>query len=374
MTKKAFRGILFILLISTTLFNSCSSVDYYVMNGQHFYTYDYDKPFQLDSFKVVKVIDNRERKNLIVGDATIGGDSLFINRYLDDYLYEAFSKLICKDTNAKNLKPVTISINKFYEYRDGKNLPHCLTNEYSYLFEYPVDSTNTRKIIIQDSNQYCNDPSIPYQRYILIDGIRTVARLFTNQVNSKGMMSNTNNNVPEIINPPDTTKYVTKTDSVQWNDIWEKKHKSGVQLDYLPGNMSQFGASLSYLNLSKFKGFRYEYGTAYGLSYFGVDNKDTTASVVCSFAKFVRRYHSLNDLKGVFCDISMGIGPGIEIDNKNGAKMVVGCGINFDVGHYFFNNWEISGGFYAEGFIGGQQLPFECGITISLSMFSDYSF
>lgn len=350
----------------------------HTFNAKKFHMEEGDKHFQLDSFKVINVVDNRREKGNVIGDAT-QSSLLYINRPLDDFLHEAFYKLICKDTTVTTFTPVTVYINQFYASRYSGFLRDCLINQYTYLFEYPIDSGNKRQILVQDSINYCNDPTVSAEKMIIAEDIREAARLFVAKVKEykeTGEIALTSQNIPgNVTDTPSTAKFIpdnTYLDTIDLRPIRQLNSKLGLMFNNTFGVQSKYGIDCSFMEIFHKRQSSLEFGTGLGLIYHKFDRSDANSDFSAIYWQILYRYNMAENIDGLFFDITCGI---VYRDEKKNANLSIptwGLKSEQSFGTYIWGNFALKAGIYEQGYLSSTVLPYDYGVLLSLNILIDY--
>jgi hypothetical protein len=344
---------------------SCSTPETNILHGYNYVVKKEDKKYQVDSFKVVTVIDNRKIKDSVIGDADYDKLPLIINRPLPDYLKMMFNTLISKDSSQKYFIPVTVYIDEFFSSRHYDFFSQCANFKFAYLFEYPSGS-GLKSLRIEDSLNLCGDPNVGNQKRFLIDGIRETSKLFTSRIktlpiqDTKGFLKN------------ETTKNEITIDTINKKPERIFNHKYGVLFNYYTGFKDSKGIFLTYLGMANHPGLNTEIGVGYGFFYFDIHNNNVEANFYGLTTPIVYRYNLSDNLNGPFLNGLLTLAGGVEQTNTLPSGVFIGGRIEETVGLYLFNYFSISAGIYQQGYLFSKYLPYDLGFVFSLNITGGY--
>ncbi|MBI5326331.1 MAG: hypothetical protein HZB41_13840 [Ignavibacteriae bacterium] len=355
----------FLIIILSILIHSCKS-ESYILNASKFYTNKADKKYQIDSFKVVNVIDNRETKDSVIGIADMEGNHLTIDKPLVDYLKLGFNTLICKDSNQTNYIPVTVYVDEFYSKRFAAFWKQAVNHKFSYLFEYPYRD-EIKRLRIMDSLLLFDDPSVAQQIGLMNRGIRESARFFTAKLKDDKLLDTVSVFSKEQLSEKG------KIDSINLVPARIFEFKNGFLGNYYFGQKTQFGFLLSYLMMFHPPGARGEVGYGYSFQYYKINYDDNEGSLYGLNTPLIIRYNLTDNLNGLFLGCGLSIIYGTEKAGYLDYKFFVGGRIEESIGYYLTKNIALNAGFYQMGLFGSRLLPTDIGLVFSLSITSDYS-
>jgi len=351
----------FIVLITLIHFlYSCAS-ESNIFDGSIFYLSKQDSLFLVDSFKVVKVIDNRIHQDSIIGEADYDKKPLIINRPLKDYLKMSLNSLICKDTNQTEKIPITVYIDDFYLGRESSFFDKCVYNKYSYLFEYPYKD-QIRRVRIFDSVALCGAPEMYKQRIFIKDGLRYIARLF---------LYNHFNNYPndtinkEEIKSEDNRKDIDTMDLIK---LLKVDSKSCARINIYRGFKIDYGIQISYLNFFSRPGIKFEFGLGYAIQYSKVTNGDILGTSIDLSIPFYYRFNFSEQKNEFYVELSYSISGETENRKNNFNGFYLGTRLQESIGYNIADYFTISLGLYQEGHINTNLLPYDIGFALSLSL------
>lgn len=344
------------LLLSAVIFYSCAP-ETNIYDGTKFTKAKIDNNYLTDSFKIVKVIDNRKNKDSIIGEADKRFDEpLIINRPLPDYLKFAFNTLICKDTNKIPFIPVTLYVDEFFSSRTY-NMNNCANTKFSYLFEYPYNN-KIIKLRLIDSQRVCDDYlNIKEQNKAIKNTIRVATALFLINHQQKQIKDSTKvDSLPSQDNKIDTFNTYGLVNRIKY----------GIMVNNYSGLKTQYGISFSFGYQIYNPKVKYEYGFCTSSNYSQVINSDINGSFIgLSFSLINRIY--LSELKnGFFINFTPSIVLGIEEITLKYKRFLYGLGIDESVGYGISKHLDLSLGAYQIFLLNSELLGSDLGLKLSL--------
>jgi hypothetical protein len=343
---------------------SCSTKPF-IFDGTHYKKRAYDKGISVDSIKIVEVIDNRIKKDSIIGFRLNEYQPVILNRPLTNYVRMMLNSIISADSSQVNYIPVKVQIDEFYSYSwDNAN-----DYKFNFVFEYPKDSVVKRYRII-DSNVVEGD-EFKDQKGCINFGFRNMASLFKVKYisdKSEDSLSITyyfrqdsvyNEKFGDSIN-------FAKTIPIKFDE------KLGLTANYYYGLKSDKNFSISYVDFFRVPNSNWEFNFGIGYQHCEVfDQKDNGVLSTINFFR-VNRYYFLKDLNGPYINYTIGSLQGYERHWGNKDNFIFGVRLDETIGFNLFDFLAIEVGSYQQLLGFSHVLPFDAGFILSVSLTTGY--
>ena len=371
-------GVLFLVI----LLYSCSN-ESNIFNVRKFELSDYDKIFCIDSCKIVNVIDNRLRKDSVIGEVDYNKTPLIINKPLPDYLKMTFNHLICKDTTEAIKYPVTMIIDEFFSPRKNSVFsPHSFLKsspriyfKYKFRFEYPYNDKLIR-LIVKDSIEVTSD-EIEIQRSIIEYSINLASKLFLYYKSQNDPIDTT----VWRYNQSDLKKWKSDTGFVELKTsdffIWDPIYFSNVyNIGYRFSRKIINSYNISYVELRKQKsnynyvlnlnGNHFETGLGYEIGYANIVNHKNNGNMISIALPAIYKLHLSEINTGLFVQFTMALSLALErINNGKYNKVYFGGTSEQLIGYNISHSFGLSAGIFESGFINSDLLSSDIGFLIS---------
>ncbi len=365
-TKKMQFIIKCVYVCSFFLLFSCAS-NLKMFDGSKYHNIKNDDLYKIDSLKIIQVIDNRVKKDSIIGESDYSKTPLIIDRNLTQYLKSAFNSLLCKNPDETAFVPVTVTVNEFYSGRKSSFVAECAYFNSSFLFEYPFGG-NIKKISIIDSNVHCNKPDFDQQGVFIRNGIRQAARFFRYYylINKRDT-----NKIKDSLS--DSMKISKNIDTFNIKNYRKIFRKSGIMFNYYNGLNIHNGYLLTMFSMVKGQGRQSEYGFGLGYQYADIIKSKTVGSFMGMELPWWYRYDLPKISDGLFfLNLSLAISVGTEKTNKIYQGVYFGGRLQESIGYKWSDYSTLSFGLYQSGHFKTRLFKTDFGIFLSLDFTSKY--
>ena len=342
-----------------------------------------DRRYAIDSFKIVRVIDNRSVPDSVIGVANENKAPLTIDRPLEKYIQSMLNAMICRDTSKPYAIPVMVTIDEFYSDRSNPVLKNCVNNKYSYLFQFHA-SSGINPLRIQDSVCNCKGQTIPLgvwdilefksgddaptlqeQSSLIFSGIRETARLFTRSAKDKSILTSQSDRIV------DSTLQSRKIDSIDLLSTRIFDYRSGFVTNFYYGKKINPGVGVAYLQMKHAAKKRVESGWSFGAYVYNVSYDNVEGSGIGFFSQFIYKYNLTNDIHGL--SLTGTVMPLATLESGAGFNSYCfGGQIQETIGMNIFGNVSLNIGFYQQALVFSKVLPSDVGIAVSISLTGDY--
>ncbi|MFA6571495.1 MAG: hypothetical protein WCT77_09690 [Bacteroidota bacterium] len=373
------KHIILLLLTSVLMLKACGP-DPRFFKTTKFELSKKDKLNLLDSIKIIDVVDNRIRKDSVIGYISSGKEPYIIRQPLTKYLKKSFTTLLVKDTSQTTYTPVTISVEEFKSGFDDLLLGTSFFHKYSYLFSFPIQSGKTEKVRIFDSiwssTPDCGIPLIDLTK----GGIKEASGLFSFYFNL------CKSNIKDSIFRFDTLYRIVKPgnslediDTINMNNYRKllNKSKSGSLFNLYRGNkgggITIGGIILEHPDSSRFEG---EFDA--GFSYFSINNVNGSHSASDGIGavnvSLHIRYNLFKTSQILFLSGGLGLNAGIQTVGYHlkKIKLFIGPNVEESIGLCLFEQITFKFGCYQLLFLGSDKMPYDLGVVFSLSFTGVY--
>lgn len=330
---------------------------------------DYDERYKLDSFKVVKVIDERASQDEFIGIADRRGANLMLQEPLSDYLLPRFNLAIARDTSVKKYTPVTVRVRDFYFGRFGSLFNRGAFFRFDLSLEYPKEGQLKKFVLVdsipQSSTAFMGDVMTGDPGESIQIGLLEASRLFV--LNEQGKISVANN---KNVNWDSSSPKLQLFDSVNWS--YTKRYIVRIGLNY--GHRFGIKSSLN-SSVELYKTLQYAGGFLFGnsmIANYGEVKRDSGLGTFYSYGAGIIIGHSFTpgyNWKGYRFTICPYVG---SETFANRAKLVYGGRLEGAVCVDLMEYFTIELGAYLQGHIGGRILPYDAGLTLAAGMNTGY--
>lgn len=330
---------------------------------------DYDERYKLDSFKVVKVIDERASQDEFIGIADRSGANLMLQEPLSDYLLPRFNLAIARDTSIKKYTPVTVRVRDFYYGPSGPFYNKGVFFKYDLAFEYPYAGGTKTFVMVDSANRISHGMLASPQNLDpgqeITTGIRRVARLFV--LNTQEKISIADN---QKVSWDSTSPKVQSFDSLNWATIVRQQYRYGLEYKHRIGIKSRRNVSAGI-----YKSIRY------------CNNYDIGLGLEASYAE-VKYGKGLGSLYTVGLSTTYGDLFTENIDwlryliafQSNGGserfglrrKEIYGGRLEGTIGVDILKYISVDLGAFLQGHLGAHLLPYDAGMTITVGLTSGF--
>ncbi|MDT3740295.1 MAG: hypothetical protein RO257_12440 [Candidatus Kapabacteria bacterium] len=353
----------FAVILLSFVFNSCIiDKESYIINGSKYVLTKEDRKYQLDSFKVVSVIDNRKIKDSIIGKAHYTDSSLILNRPLPNFIRMMFNTLICKDSTKTDIIPLTVNINEFFTETWGREAYH----KFDYLFEYPFGSEK-KKLRIIDSIEFSNSSNTEL-RMMMINGVVEAARIFSLKSIQMRYLDSLK------LARPDTTINLIYDDTVDLRIFRKFKldWKIGLLASYNYGLNTKLDYTISFIDFWRNPETQKEVSSGLGFQYCRIDNKERYGEMYGLVLYNFKRYKIFKAQEPTFWQWNYSVVAGLENNQISNQRFYIGLRLEESIIINPFNFLTINFGLYQQGYLLSRLLPYDAGITLSVYLNSGY--